>query len=87
MMSIMNQSISKACGAQNDTLYENRAYLYYEPLSGGRYGAVPTPTLPVPIPGRDREVRLDMYSRHDPNEYYVWRLNTIEINKPGLGQG
>jgi len=48
---------------------------------------VPTPTLPVPIPGRDREVRLDIYSRHDPNEYYVWRLNTIEINKPGLGQG
>jgi hypothetical protein len=40
------------------------------------------PALPVPIPGRDREVRLDMYSRYDPNEYYIWRFNTKgSINK------
>jgi hypothetical protein len=41
MMSIMNQNIAKACCVQNDTLYENKAYLYYEPLSGGRYGDRP----------------------------------------------
>jgi len=51
MMSIMNQSISKACGAQNDTLYENRAYLYYEPLSGGRYGDRPYAHPPRPDTG------------------------------------
>ncbi len=52
MMSIMSQNIAKACCVQNDTLYENRAYLYYEPLSGGRYGDRPYACQCLAMAGR-----------------------------------